>query len=201
MSVKPAPVYDPVAKAFHWGIALLILTVLITAGIIQTPRWLIDDSFRQIVFIVHKTAGFLVLPLTLARLIWRSVQEPPPLPVKKMPAWQVIAAIFTHRSLYVLSILTPVAGWALVSTTHYGFELFGFIPMPSLFYLHPYMASIDIVRGFFSSLHETFAILLASLIVIHIGASFMHHFVDHDDILLRIAPTFMGGFLKKIRGR
>ncbi|MDD2325414.1 MAG: cytochrome b [Alphaproteobacteria bacterium] len=201
MSVKPAAVYDPVAKAFHWGIALLVLIILVTAGFIETPQWLVDDQLRKTIFIIHKTAGFLVLPLTLARLVWRSVQIPPPLPIKKMPLWQVIAAIFTHRSLYVLSILTPLAGWALVSTTHKGLVLFGFIPMPSLPFLHPYMASIDIVRSFFASLHETFAILLASLIVIHIGASFMHHFVDRDDILLRIAPKGMEGFLKKIRGR
>lgn len=199
--LTPESDYDPIAKILHWIIALGIIIVLITAAIIETPQGYLDPEFRRLTFVAHKSIGFLLLVASLLRLTWRSISPPPPLPAKSMPYWQFFAALFTHRALYVLAILTPLFGWAYVSTTHHTLSLFGMIDIPSLWFADPYMAHIDIVQSFFSIIHKTLAMLLTGLLIVHIGATILHHFIDRDNILLRISPKCWHPLLIKIRGK
>lgn len=68
MSTPTNLTYDPIAKAFHWGIALAILIVLVTASMLESPTWLIDERTKNIIFALHKTFGFLDPPLS----VWRA---------------------------------------------------------------------------------------------------------------------------------
>lgn len=188
--------YDPVAKALHWLIALGIFLLFGTALAMDVA----EGETLKLVFVTHKTTGFLVLVFMFVRVVWAHYHPAPGLPEHAMPRWQVIAAKFVHDALYALAIVTPFIGWSLVSLGNHGIVLFGLIPIPSLPFIQVF-SQFDQARIFLSRLHEILATLLASLVVVHMGATFMHHFVDRDDILMRISPKFTHEWLRKIRGK
>lgn len=189
--------YDPVAKTMHWLVALLILGLLVSGPIMTGGNH--PPEFRKFLFTAHKTMGILVLFLTIFRLFWRHLNPPPPWPKESMPDWQVVAARVVHTSLYLLALFIPLTGWAMTSMGPYGIQLFGVIPFPSF----PFFGLIEASRDnhhTLAALHEASATLIAVLVVVHIGATFKHHFVERDDILLRISPACLTGFLNRIRG-
>lgn len=127
-------------------------------------------DLRRSLFAIHKSVGFFVLLLSLFRLVWRRRHRPPPFPV--MPLWQVRTALAVHAGLYALMLLVPCAGLGYVATAQ-----------PAL-----------------REAHEALVSLLAVLIVVHIGATLLHHFVERDDVLLRVSPTCLTPWLNRLRG-
>jgi len=192
-----AQTFDPVAKTMHWLVAFAVLFMLVLGGV-MVDAGDFSPELRRALFTTHKTIGILIFFATLFRLYWRRKNPPPPLPLHLMPRWQIIAARFVHKALYVLTLVIPLAGWVLVSTGPYGIALFGVIPFPILPLAE--LEQADTLREIMSETHETLASFLAVLIVLHIGGTFMHHFVDRDDVLMRIAPEWSHKILNRIRG-
>lgn len=190
--------YNPVTKAIHWTVVALILIMFLTAFAIGAPSDTFAPEVRRAIFTTHKTVGFLVLCVMVFRIFWGHFHVAPPLP-SNLPKWQAFAARFVHDGLYALALVTPFIGWALVSMGPYGLKLFGVWTVPPVPYMDFFMGSPD-MRTFLSVLHETLATILVGLIIVHIGAAFLHHFVDRDNILLRMSPKCLHGWLNRIRG-
>ncbi|HAX91397.1 MAG TPA: cytochrome B [Rhodospirillaceae bacterium] len=189
--------YNPTAKTVHWLTAFAILGMLITGSVMGSDTW--SPEVRSALYTSHKTTGILILLLTLFRLYWRYHTPSPPLPIDRMPVWQVWAARLVHAALYGLLIAIPLSGWALVSTGSHGIQLFGVIPFPSL----PFLSGVENVEGLHHALeesHEIMAGVIAALTAIHIGAALKHHFIDRDDILTRISPVSLNRWLDRLRG-
>ena len=199
MTVRLAA-YDPVTKALHWIVAIAIGIMFLTAFAMGSPNDMLDPSLRKAVYTTHKTTGFLILCLMVVRIFWGHFHPAPSLPANRFPRWQLIAARFVHDALYALALVTPFIGWALVSVGPYGLKLFGVIEIPPIPYMDFFKGSEDMIM-FLSELHETLAIVLVCLLIVHIGATVLHHFVDRDEILLRITPTCMHPWLDSIRGK
>ena len=71
MSLRNTPErYGWLAKIFHWGMALLIIFMLIL-GIRLDDMELSPDKITWIGW--HKTIGILILMLVVLRFIWRGV--------------------------------------------------------------------------------------------------------------------------------
>jgi cytochrome b561 len=150
---------------------------------------------------LHKSLGFTILLLSVLRLIWRLFHVAPSLPAS-MPLWEQRAAHAGHFALYVLMIGMPLTGWAMVSASPRNVPtiLFGVIQWPHL----PILSTLDNkkeVSDFFRDTHSYVAYLLAATVVGHAAAALKHHFVSHDDILLRMAPRCCAGFLNRLRGQ
>lgn len=195
MAERAVTVYDPIAKALHWVIALAIFVMFGTAVLMDAA----PDDIKPAVYMAHKSTGMLVLLLMLARVVWFAFHARPPLPEHMMPRWQILAARFVHACLYLLGILAPLIGWALVSTGTKGLSLYGLFDLP-LLPLAGLVESYPDLRGALSEAHEVLATLFAIFIVVHIGATILHHFVDRDDVLLRIAPDCAHRWLRRLRG-
>jgi cytochrome b561 len=178
--------YTSVAKFLHWTIALIII-VQIPAGFFMHKMELSETKFT--LYQIHKSFGLVILALALFRLGWRLTHKAPPLP-DQMARWQKVAARATHVAFYVAIIAIPLAGWLMVSASTIGVptKLFFVIPVPHL----PVPQSEGLADAF-AEVHEYLAFTTAALIVIHIGAALKHHYKDHDDILLRMLPGFLGG--------
>jgi len=200
MTLKPFVSYDPVAMALHWLIALAIFIMFVTALAMGAPNGSFDPETRMAIYATHKTTGFSILLIMLFRMFWGHFHPAPLLPLRRFPQWQAIAARFVHDALYVLAIVTPFIGWSLISIGSHPLNFFGLISIPPLPYLD-YFAGSPEFRQFAGELHETLATILACLLVVHTGATFLHHFVDRDEILLRITPKAIHPFLEKLRGK
>lgn len=170
--------YGMVAQAMHWLVALLVFVQLglglYAAGLplgIARLEWLSR----------HKSVGLAVLAVALLRIAWRLLSPPPALPAS-MPRAERLAAATTHRFLYALLILVPLAGWLYASAAGLSVNWFGLWLVPDLVPKDALWA----VR--FKLLHKLSVLLLALVLAAHIGAALRHALVRRDGIVRRMLP-------------
>ncbi len=100
-----------VARALHWSMAALIVFQF-ALGVYMTSLTDLLEQFRLIQ--VHKSWGFVIFALALARVAWRLANTTPAAP-ERAPLWQVRAAAMSHALLYTLMLALPLSGWVMVS--------------------------------------------------------------------------------------
>ena len=177
MNPSPADRYNPVAIAFHWLLAVLIVGSL-CVGLYMSD--LAMSPTRLKLFNWHKWAGITILTLSALRLLWRLTHRPPA--DVPMPTWQRRAAHATHVALYALFFLVPLAGWAYSSAAGFPVVVFGVIPLPDFVPVDKALAEV------LKSLHHVLAFTLAFVVLAHVAAALKHQFIDRDGLLLRMWP-------------
>jgi cytochrome b561 len=173
--MAPASRYHPLSIGLHWFMAALII-VLLVGGFAMDG--LPKGQLKGAVFNVHKLLGVIVLALALVRLAWRARHAPPQL--APAPAWQAAAARAAHALLYAAMFVMPVSGLLF---THFGrgVRIFG-LAVPQ------WGGPNESVSHVFHDLHESAAILLAAMVVVHVLAALWHHFARGDATLARMLP-------------
>lgn len=170
--------YGPAAIALHWIAAALILANLAfglyLVGLPLSPQKLEYFSY-------HKWIGITVFLLSAARLLWRITHPAPPLPAT-MPPWERRAAHVSHALLYVLFFAAPLSGWLFSSASGFQTVYLGVLPIPDLLAKNKEVA--DVLR----LTHRWINYTLAGVIALHTAAALKHHFIDRDDVLVRMLP-------------
>lgn len=195
--VLKAPNYDSVAKWLHWLIGLAIIGMLALGWtMMNMPK---EYPGRFAMFQLHKSIGITILLLSFVRLGWRLMHPVPALP-SHMAKWEIFAARATHWAFYILMIAMPITGWVIVSSSSMGLPtiLYGIIPWPHVPGLQELPNKQEINQAF-EQVHSNLAFLIAGLLALHIGAALKHHFIVKDDILTRMTPQFMNGFLNRLQ--
>jgi cytochrome b561 len=170
-------IYTRTAVILHWLIGVCVIAQ-ITLGLwmITIPKTPV--GVRAGWFNVHKSIGITLAVLILARLAWRLLHRPPPLPAS-MPKWERIAAKANHMLLYVCMIVMPVSGYLGSSFTKYPILYFG-IKLPQWGWDSPALKDLC------SQVHLTTVIIFITLIAIHIAAALKHWLVDRDGVVQRM---------------
>ena len=176
MTTRAAPghAWDTTARVLHWLVAALILVQFALGW--MAVRWHLSPAKLDL-FVWHKSTGMLILALVLLRLSWRLAITAPPLP-SAMPRWEQFAARASHGLLYVLMLAMPLSGWVLNSAAGVPFRIFRLLPLPAI------TAPDKQVEHWASRVHLGLWIVLAALLVLHIGAALRHHFILRDGVLL-----------------
>lgn len=170
--------YSWQAMLLHWSIALLIMGMLYLGYSLEDiPR---NTPERAFYVNLHKSFGVLTLVLVLLRWAWRARHPPPPLP-SHMPRWEILAATWSHRLLYLCMLLQPLSGYLASSFNKYGIKFFG-LPLPQWGW------EDKEIRSVFNEVHATVAVLLLVLIGIHVLAALKHLLFDRDRIFQRMLP-------------
>jgi cytochrome b561 len=171
--------YTTAAIAFHWIVAILVLT-MIGLGLYMTgvPKGSPDRAFF---FNLHKSIGVTTALLVIARLWWRRKNPPPALPTS-MPAWEIHASRVSHALLYMCVVLMPLSGFAATQFTKYGVNYFGLFKIPPMGFENKTI--YDLLQG----VHGVTAVLLIVLIAIHVLAAFKHLLIDRDRVFQRMLP-------------
>jgi cytochrome b561 len=169
--------YDNVAIAFHWLLALMLVSSFCVGLYMSGLPFSIQ---RLKLFNWHKWAGMTILALTLLRLLWRLGHAPPP--EAPAPHWQQLAAKATHRAMYALCLVIPLVGWAYSSAAGFQIVVFGVLPMPNL------LAADKALAELIKPWHGWLAYALAALVLLHVAAGLKHHFIDRDGLLHRMRP-------------
>lgn len=189
--------YTAVAIVLHWAIAAAIVGNIALGwwmhGAIEIP----ETQARAIAaFQLHKSIGLTILALSLFRLVWRLIHQPPPLPAG-MPVWEKFAAKATHWIFYALMIGIPICGWLYVSTQWRGNAplniptlWFGRFEIPHLFGLNDATRQWrEALAGVALDAHEFLAWSAAALLVLHVAAALKHHLVNRDAVLGHMIPV------------
>lgn len=172
--------YNRVARSLHWAIGVLVIYNLVS-GI--THDWLGEVAGRDAVIAVmglHKSIGFLVLTLSVVRLVWRLTHPAPPLPAA-MPAWEKLSAHGLHWLFYALLFILPMTGWIMSSAGKNPLTFLGLFEIPKF----AVEKGSALAEGTHEA-HELLGFAWAALLVIHVGAALRHHFILKDNILTRM---------------
>lgn len=169
--------YTGVAIVLHWLIAILIFATF-PLGLYMSDLPLSPTRLK--LYSYHKWIGITVLALASVRLGWRLLHRPPSLP-KTMPRWQQAATHAMHHLLYLLLFIVPLSGWMMSSAKGFQTVWFGVLPLPNL--VHKDKALGELL----TEVHEGLNWMIFLLVGIHVVAALKHHFIDRDDLMLRMS--------------
>lgn len=181
MSRDRSTAYGLTAMTLHWTLAVLFLgQMALGYGMLRVKSMALQFELFQ----WHKSFGFLILGLAVARLCWHAVAGRPPY-AGQMGALERRAASVGQSLLLALTIAVPLAGWALASTSTLGIPSFVFdlFVMPPL----PLAPSAD-AEAFWGEAHALLAYATLFLVAGHVAAALLHHFLLRDDVLARMVP-------------
>ena len=189
--------YNAVAVFIHWLTALAIIGLLaIGWTMADLPN---SDPNKFALFQAHKSVGITVLLLSVFRIVWRILHKVPALD-PTTPRWEKVLAHGIQHGFYLLLIVLPLSGWAVVSTSKFTIPtlLYGVIPWPHLPIL-PTLENKGVIHEGLAETHGVLAAILATLMVLHVAAALKHHFIMRDTTLLRMAPQSLAPFLTRLR--
>lgn len=190
--------YHAVAVTLHWLIALGIVGLLVVGFVMGDVE---DHELKFKLYQLHKSFGITILALSLARLLWRLTHRPPAMPPGSK-GWEKAVAHAVHWGFYALMIGMPLVGWLGVSASPMKMPLriFNLFSLPLLPFFNGDANPRATAEGLFEA-HELMAYGIIGLLVLHLGAVVKHHFILRNDVLLRMAPKFLQGVLRAVRGR
>jgi cytochrome b561 len=180
--------YGTVAVTLHWLIAVAIIC-MIGFGYYLSTLPITDPSLYRLVQL-HKSIGLTILVLSALRIVWRLVNPVPPLPDTLSKPMKVLARA-THILLYVVIVAIPLSGWAMASASPLGIPTvwFGLFEWPHIAPLaHLPFDRKDATEEAIHTVHAWLAYGTAVLLVLHVGAALLHHYLMRDDTLRRMLP-------------
>jgi cytochrome b561 len=191
MSIRNSSAHwGAVSQLLHWLIALLIFTQIalgLTLKLFLHP----GPSFFATMD-THKSIGVTILALVVIRLLWRWMNPVPKLPATLKPYERTLAR-FTHGALYAVLFAMPLSGWIGSSAGGHPVKWFNLFTLPTL------VGRSRSLSRLMGETHETLAICLGLILVLHVAAALKHHFVLRDDTLRRMFP--LGTTASGIAGR
>jgi len=154
-AVKTSTGYSTLQIALHWGVAVLVVLAYLTSEGAEEAMEVIEKG-GTVGFLPHAALGMAVLFLVLLRIVIRAMRGAPAAP--GVPgSWQVKAAEWGHRLLYLLMVAVPIGG-----------------------------ASIWIGGMDNGDIHGFFATVLMVLAGGHAVVALIHHYVLKDGLLRRM---------------
>jgi len=174
----PPARYPALTRSLHWIVALMVVAT-IPIGNVMTAEGL-SRPVQDLMFILHKNGGVVILLLVLLRIVWRLLRPAPPLPAH-VPHWQAVAAQWMHRLLYAALIVMATSGYVRVRAGGFPIESLDALGLPTL------VPRSDALAEAAKSVHATAKFLLVALILGHVGAA-LKHLVARDGVFGRIWP-------------
>ena len=167
------------SRWLHWILGVMII------GMIAYGWWMNHFPARPDRYFyrsIHADIGYVVLLLTVIRLIWRAANPTPELP-GDTPRWQRIGARISHWALYLVTLLVAMLGWAHSGARPANQNYASFFDWFNV----PQFTSPDkVAAGAWEDRHIFFAYVLLALIVLHVAAAAWHHFVRRDRVTSRM---------------
>ena len=168
--------YTGMAIGLHWMIAMLIFSAF-PLGLYMHDLKLSPTKLH--LYSYHKWIGITVLMLAVLRVLWRATHKPPALHLAR---WQEIASHIVHGLIYLLILAVPVSGWLMSSAKGFKTVWLDILPLPDL------VAKNKALGDLLSNVHTALNYTLLALVLMHVAAALKHHFIDRDDVLLRMLP-------------
>ena len=174
--------YGSLHRALHWLMAIMVIGMIGVGIYIHglDANNAAEAPIKTQLGALHKATGMVILLLVALRAGWVMANPRPGLP-DSVPRWQRIIAKATHHGMYLLMFAMPLSGYVMSSYVLKPVSIYGLFEIPPLFA----DKNIDMAKAVFA-VHETLAFILLTLIVLHIGVALKHHFIDKDNILMRM---------------
>lgn len=179
--------YDPISKMFHWLIVVLVAIEFLVA--ITMPETRGQTEVRTLSEL-HFSFELLILGVIILRGIWAIIHLRPFVTDKSE------AAIHTeplpsamYYALYISLIAMPILGWAWASSRSLDVVFFGLFPLPPL--IIPLFSAAQL-----GGMHSLLSVIIAMLVLIHVVHVLYHHYIVHDETLMRMMPDRLAKKMK-----
>ena len=176
--IRPT-VYSPVSKWIHWITALLVLGI-IPGGVLMTR--MDEGALQNQIFDMHRSFGVVVFALAAMRVAARRMLGTPA-PDETLSPLERRVSVGVHHSLIALLIIMPLIGWLMTSAYRVDVSVFGLFTLPHL------MPKSEPIYDALSAAHAALGMLMAGLIVAHIGAAIIHRCIRKGGVLQRMLPA------------
>lgn len=172
--------YSSGAIFFHWLIAALIAANIV--GAIATED--MGGAVRATAMGLHKATGITILVLSVARLVWRLVHRPPPMPGTVKPLEAGLSRV-VHWLFYLLMVGLPISGWAMISAAapRRPFTWYSLFDLPYL----PVEGNKAVNLAAHEA-HEVLFYVFLVLLALHVAGALKHHFGEGRTFLFRMMP-------------
>ncbi|MDP2258882.1 MAG: cytochrome b [Caulobacter sp.] len=179
--------FSPVAIAFHWTMAALVLFQL---GLGWWMGRLPVGGDKVAAYDLHFIIGILMLLLVVGRAAWRLL-APEVINDADKPGWESTAARITHYVFYSCLFGLPLSGWAMVSATgrEQDLSVLGLIPWPLLPFQTLSNPALWRVEAIAEWLHWGLVVSLLLMIPLHIVGALKHQIIDRDDVFHGMLPV------------
>lgn len=167
--------YNTTMVVLHWVLAIFILGAIFMGSVVLDEM---DSANPQKILLLklHIIVGIGILLFTLLRLIVR-LRTPQPAPLASKNKWMDKLAAAVHYLLYLLTILTVLAGITLAISAD----------LPAVLLSHIGELPKDYDDYLAHEVHDVFANLLLYTIVLHTAAALYHQFMLKDGLLSRMS--------------
>jgi cytochrome b561 len=180
--MKPSWVrYGPVAQAFHWLTAILVVVAFVYGP--GGSESVVYSAARDFDRKLHETLGLCVLALVVARLAWRMIDVRPDPPGGAR--WMELAAKVVHGTLYVLLFALPLT--AISGAWLEGHPL-TFLTGAEI---APPLATSHDVGATIATIHTWLGDAILWLAGLHALAALLHHFILKDGVLVSMLPRWI----------
>ncbi len=172
--------YGWVERAFHWSIALLIVTAAVLGKLAYDAEFDSDAALarKAFLFSFHKTVGVTIFFVSLARIGW-AMSQPRPQPLHGGAEAMLAAAV--HWLLYGSLVLVPLLGWSGHAAST------GFAPIWWPFGQElPFVPQDARLAEVLATLHVTFVTVLLVSVLLHVAGAVKHVVVDRDATFARM---------------
>ena len=172
--------YGSLPIAMHWLMLLLLIGVYAAINLHDlAPK---GSDMRASLKLWHFALGICVLALVALRLLARLLSGPAPGITPALPRWQQRLGTAMHIALYVFMLSMPVLGWLVLSAKGDPVSLLG-LQLPAL------LGQDKPLSRSLKEIHETIGTIGYALIGLHAAAAIAHHYLMHDNTLLRMLPA------------
>ena len=179
--------FTVLSRLLHWSMAAMVLAMLVIGATMVTS--LLD--YHRLVSI-HRPLGILILVMVMVRFVNRRINKPPSF-LPTMSRKERLAATASEYALYTLLFVTPLVGWAMLSSGSYPIVLWGGLHLP------PILPANPTVYWALRKAHTLLAYGLFATFLAHLGAVLFHTLVLRDGLLGRMAlwPKSIGISFRK----
>lgn len=161
-------------RVLHWLTAILVFAVLLIGFAMVNAL----GSYAALLG-VHMTLGIVILLIVAARVANRFTHRAPPLPNTVGPVEKVLV-FGSELAMYLLLLVQPLVGWAMVSASGRPVVVFGRWRLPDLM---DFNADTYFVLR---QAHSIIAYALVVLIIAHVSAVLLHTLTLRDGMLSRM---------------
>ena len=168
-----------------YNLIIRILHILIALGTILQLiiGFFFHDFFKHVspyfFMTMHKSIGLTMLFLVILLLVVRALSKPIPYPTT-MPLTQKLLAKLCHIGLYLCLLAMSLSGVLALQLFQSQWQYFYWFNLPNFLATNP-----NLGRQLFA-LHNTIALVLLVLVIVHVLRAFYHRFIIKDQIMQKM---------------
>lgn len=179
--------YDPTSKMFHWLVFLLVALEFLIALVMPEMH---GETRVSTLTDLHFSFGLLIIGVIMLRGIWAIIHLRPFVTSKsdaEMHTEPLASAM--HYALYISLITMPMLGWAWASSRSLAVTFFGLYSFSPL--IIPGVTAPQL-----GAMHSLLGVIIVLLVLMHVFAALYHHYIAHDETLIRMLPVRLAEKMK-----